>query len=81
MAAYWLSVEHEMKLRRKTLLQGANHLEWENDPELIDQAKRFHDRYLADMKELVEREGIVPARTDRSTGRIQAGKPPQTGQK
>jgi len=61
MAAYWLSVEHEMKLRRKTLLQGANHLEWENDPELIDQAKRFHDRYLADMKELVEREGIVPA--------------------
>lgn len=66
MAAYWTSVEHEMKLRRKTLLQGANHPEWENDSELIEQAREFHARYLADMKEIVEREGIVPAaRIDR----------------
>lgn len=61
MAAYWTSVEHEMKLRRKTLLQGANHPEWESDSELVEQAKEFHARYLADMKEIVEREGIVPA--------------------
>lgn len=61
MAAYWTSVEHEMKLRRKSLLKGANHLEWENDPELVAQAVEYHNRYVADMKELVEREGIVPA--------------------
>jgi hypothetical protein len=60
MAAYWTSVEHEMKLRRKTLLKGANHPEWESDPELVAQAKGFHDLYLADMKELVVRNGIVP---------------------
>lgn len=65
MAAYWTSVEHEMKLRRKTLLKGANHPEWENDPELIGMAQEFHDRYLADMKELVSRDGIVsPERID-----------------
>jgi hypothetical protein len=61
MAAYWTSVEHEMKLRCKTLLKGANHPEWETDPELVVQAKGFHDRYLADIKELVVRDGIVPA--------------------
>jgi hypothetical protein len=61
MAAYWTSVEHEMKLRCKTLLQGANHLEWADDPELVAQGKEFHDRYVADMKDLVVRDGIVPA--------------------
>lgn len=60
MAAYWVSVEHEMKLRRKMLLQGANHPEWEHDAELLAQAEEFHQRYLADMKALVERDGIVP---------------------
>ena len=39
MAAYWVSVEHEMKLRRKTLLAGANHLDWETDPELLAAAR------------------------------------------
>ena len=61
MAAYWTSVEHEMKLRCKTLLQGANHPEWESDPELVEQAEEFHERYVADMKELAVRDGIVPA--------------------
>lgn len=60
MAAYWTSVEHEMKLRCKTLLQGANHPEWMDDPELVDQSQEFHTRYVADMKELVVRDGIVP---------------------
>ena len=59
-SAYWTSVEHEMKLRRKTLLKGANHLDWENDPELVAQAQEYFERFLADMKELVERNGIVP---------------------
>jgi hypothetical protein len=61
MAAYWTSVEHEMKLRRKTLSAGANHPEWETDPELVAQAAEFHARYVADMRELVVRDGIVPA--------------------
>ncbi|MCU0484882.1 MAG: hypothetical protein MUC85_02105 [Anaerolineales bacterium] len=61
MAAYWVSVEHEMKLRRKILLKGANHPEWENDPELLKQAHEFHARYISDMKELVVRDVIVPA--------------------
>lgn len=60
MAAYWTSVEHEMKLRRKTLLKGANHPEWVNDPELVERAKEFHGRYIDDMKELAVRDGIVP---------------------
>lgn len=60
MAAYWVSVEHEMKLRRKTLLEGANHLEWLEDPDLIEKAKEYHDRFVSDMRELVMREGIVP---------------------
>ena len=61
MAAYWTSVEHEMKLRRITLLKGANHLDWETDPELVGQVNEFHGRYVADMKELVVRDGIIPA--------------------
>ncbi len=66
MAAYWTSVEHEMKLRRKTLLAGANHMEWLEDPELVAQANEFHRRYVADMRELAARDGIVPpGRIDR----------------
>lgn len=60
MAAYWTSVEHEMELRWKTLLNGANHLEWETDQELVAQAVEFHNRYVADMRELVVRDGIIP---------------------
>ena len=60
MAAYWTSVEHEMKLRCKTLLRGANHPEWMDDPELVAQGQDFHARYVADMKELAVRHGIVP---------------------
>lgn len=61
MAAYWTSVEHEMKLRRRTLLEGAGHTEWETDPELVAQMQEFHGRYVSDMRELVVREGIVPS--------------------
>lgn len=60
MAAYWVSVEHEMKLRRRTLLQGTNHPEWESDPEILAQLEEFFGRFLADMRELVIRENIVP---------------------
>jgi hypothetical protein len=60
MAAYWISVEHEMKLRRRVLLAGAGHPEWEYDPELIEQAQLFHERYVDDMRTLAARDGIVP---------------------
>ncbi len=61
MAAYWVSVEHEMKLRFRALLEGADHTEWTDDPQLTAQAAEFFARYLADMRELVVRDGIVPA--------------------
>lgn len=60
MAAYWVSVEHEMKLRFRTLLEGVGHPDWANDPELTAQASDFFARYLDDMRELVARDGIVP---------------------
>lgn len=60
MAAYWVSVEHEMKLRFRTLLEGAGHPEWEHDPELTAQAQEFFARYVEDMRELSARDGIVP---------------------
>lgn len=60
MAAYWVSVEHEMPLRLRTLLAGAGHPEWEHDPELLAETERYLARYLDDMRELVAREAIVP---------------------
>jgi len=60
MAAYWTSVEHEMKMRCRTLLEGAGHPDWVSDPELLAQSNQFHARYLADMRELARRDGIVP---------------------
>ncbi|HEY9075776.1 MAG TPA: hypothetical protein VIO61_04495 [Anaerolineaceae bacterium] len=60
MAAYWVSVEHEMKLRMRTLLKGAGHEDWIHDPELLNQRDDFHRRFLADMGELIERDQILP---------------------
>lgn len=54
-------VEHEMKLRFRTLLDGAGHPDWASDPELTAQAADFFERYLSDMRALVSRDGIVPA--------------------
>jgi hypothetical protein len=59
-AAYWVSVEQEMPLRLRSLLRGADHPEWEEDPALLAETQRYLDRYLADMRELVVREGIAP---------------------
>jgi hypothetical protein len=60
MAAYWVSVEHEMKMRLEMLLEGGRHPEWREDPELLAQRDLYVKRFLDDMRELVSREGIVP---------------------
>lgn len=60
MAAYWVSVEQKMKLRWKTLLVGANHIEWASEAEMLSLRYEFFGRYLADMRELAVRDGIVP---------------------
>jgi hypothetical protein len=60
MAAYWTSVEHEMKMRLAMLLKGAGHEDWRWDAGLIAQKDTFFQRYLDDMRELVVRENIVP---------------------
>lgn len=65
MAAYWVSVEHEMKMRLRMLLEGSGHPEWREDADLLAQRDLFFDRFLDDMRALVAREGIVsPARID-----------------
>lgn len=61
MAAYWISVEHEMKLRMRILLKGARHPEWESDPQLLAKVENYHRRFVADMRELVIRYSIIPA--------------------
>ena len=58
--AYWISVEHEMKLRMRILLKGANRAEWEFDPELTAKAAEYHARFVSDMKELNRRYRILP---------------------
>ena len=60
MAAYWVSVEHEMRMRLSMLLQGSGHPEWREGAELLAQRDDFVARYVADMRELIARDGIVP---------------------
>lgn len=57
--AYWISVEHEMKLRMRILLKGAEAEAWEHDPVLIENAQRYHDRFVSDMAELTARYGLL----------------------
>jgi hypothetical protein len=65
MAAYWVSVEHEMKMRLTTLLEGAGHLDWLEDAEILTQRDEFVSRYVDDMCELAVRDNIVsPDRID-----------------
>lgn len=61
MAAYWISVEHEMRLRLATLLKGSGHPEWRDDTGLCTRRDEYVARFFEDMKELVVRESICPA--------------------
>ena len=65
MAAFWAGVEHEMRLRLRTLLKGAGHPEWESDAEIVARSGEYLRRFLNDMRELVARERILsPKRID-----------------
>jgi hypothetical protein len=59
MAAYWISVEHEMIMRQSMLLKGAGKMEWAEDPDLLSQLTDYSGRFLEDMSELAEEKGIV----------------------
>jgi hypothetical protein len=61
MAAYWISVEHEMKLRKASLLTGVDRRQWDSDAHILNQVEIFFNRYVDDMRELVARNQIVPA--------------------
>lgn len=60
MAAYWISVEHEMKMRLDMLLKGSNHEDWRWNDEILSQKTRFFNRYLDDMSERINHYGIAP---------------------
>jgi hypothetical protein len=60
MSAYWISVEHEMKMRLTTFLMGAGHMDWLDDLAILAQRDEFVALFLEDMRELVHREKIVP---------------------
>lgn len=59
MGAYWVSVEHEMPLRLKTLLKGMGKPDFATQPAIAAQGQEFLRRYLDDMRELIAREGIL----------------------
>lgn len=70
MSAYWISVEHEMPLRLAKLLQGADRPDWfAQNPALSARAGLYLERYLEDMRVLVEREQIcTPDHFDQLVG-------------
>ena len=59
MSAYWISVEHEMTMRKAMLIKGAGKDEWDEDPALLSQLEDFSGRFLEDMAALVEEKGVV----------------------
>jgi hypothetical protein len=58
MSAYWISVEHEMKMRLETILRGSGHPEWREDAHLLTQRDEFSLRFQEDMRFLVDQECI-----------------------
>jgi hypothetical protein len=66
MAAYWISVEHEMVMRQAMLLKGIDQANWGEDKETLQQLEEFADRFLNDMADLAAERGIA------SSERVQA---------
>ena len=59
MSAYWISVEHEMTMRKAMLIKGAGKDEWNEDPVILSQLEDFSGRFLEDMAALSEENGVV----------------------
>jgi hypothetical protein len=59
MSAYWISVEHEMKMRARMLLNGTGDPTMENDSELQAQWDLFQRRFIDDMRELIIQKEIT----------------------
>ena len=59
MAAYWISVEHEMTMRQAMLVKGAGKDSWDDAPEILAQLEDFSGRFLEDMAALSVDKGIV----------------------
>ena len=60
MSAYWISVEHEMIMRKAMLVKGAGKENWDESPGILSQLEEFSSRFLEDMSELSKTNGIVP---------------------
>jgi hypothetical protein len=58
MSAYWISVEHEMTMRKDMLLKGIGEESFGGDPEILAQLEDFSGRFLEDMVELAVTGGI-----------------------
>ncbi len=61
MSAYWISVEHEMTMRKGMLVKGAGKDGWDENPVLLSQLEDFSSRFLEDMAVLSEDKGVVAA--------------------
>jgi hypothetical protein len=61
MSAYWISVEHEMTMRKAMLLKGVNKESWSEQEEVQAQLADFSGRFLEDMAQLAKEREIVPA--------------------
>jgi hypothetical protein len=59
MAAYWISVEHEMVMRQAMLLKGIGKESWGDDPIIPAQLEKFSEHFLEDMVELNDAKGIT----------------------
>ena len=59
MAAYWISVEHEMIMRKGMLVKGAGRVAWDDDPEILVRLEDYSSRFLEDMAGLARNGEIV----------------------
>jgi len=59
MTAYLVGMEGEMPLHVELLLKGAGHPEWKEEPEIVQQAEEYFQRFLDDKRMLIQREKIL----------------------
>ena len=59
MAAYWISVEHEMIMRKAMLLKGIDQKGWGEDDDTRRQLEEYAGRFWEDMNDLVAAHSIT----------------------